>query len=468
MPILPDAVRRALHQHDLLPTDYPVIVGVSGGPDSLALLHVLHHLGRYSLRVATLDHGLRADDGAADAQFVAAFARGLGVPVTVGTAVPNDTSEAAARRARYDFFAEVAAGVGAQVVAVAHHADDQAETVLMRLLRGAGLDGLAGMGWKAPMPFHPHLKLVRPLLGVMRAQIEAYCAEHGLTPRHDATNDDPTYTRNRLRHETLPHLRRYNPNLSHMLVHLADSAAVDAEFLALQVQALLGPHITQTDAQWTIDRAAFQQQHMAVQRRAIRWAVSSLAPTVDLGYERITAAVAVAARGEVGAIAELSGGLRLRVDYDAVYIERANAHERPVLSLEPGTELHIQVPGKVSLPDDISIYFTLEQPEKPSARLALRQGATLHLRTRRPGDRFKPLGMAGHSQKLSDWMINRKIPQAHRDHIPLLFVNDVLAAVILGAEWPVSQVFAVNESTKEVVYCYWTTGKSSRNHDLST
>ncbi|HYO89770.1 MAG TPA: tRNA lysidine(34) synthetase TilS, partial [Candidatus Limnocylindrales bacterium] len=209
-----NAVWTAGERHALFPRGTTLVLGVSGGADSLALLHALAALRRrlgLTLIAATLDHGLRGRDGAADAAHVDALAEAWHVPVVVGTADVAALAvqqragiEEAARNARYAFLAEVARSHGAGRIAVGHHADDQAETVLMHLLRGAGLDGLGGMRPLAPVPGAPDLMLVRPLLGVTRAQIAAYCARHDIAARDDATNADTALTRGWLRHELLP------------------------------------------------------------------------------------------------------------------------------------------------------------------------------------------------------------------------------------------------------------------------
>ncbi|MBZ0278007.1 MAG: tRNA lysidine(34) synthetase TilS, partial [Anaerolineae bacterium] len=230
---------QTIQKHNLIPPHTMIVVAVSGGADSLALLHLLRDIRkrlRCDLHVATLDHGLRGEAGAADARFVAETAASWGLPVTVGqVSVPALMSqtgqglEAAARRARYAFLAQTAQTTGAAVIASAHHADDQAETILLHLLRGAGLNGLRGMAYRAPVPGYPHLTLIRPLLNVTRTEIDSYCREHGLVPREDASNQDVAMLRNRIRAEVLPRLRTINPQIAQALISLADNAAVDQD-----------------------------------------------------------------------------------------------------------------------------------------------------------------------------------------------------------------------------------------------
>jgi tRNA(Ile)-lysidine synthase len=205
-------VRRYARRYGLLAAGETVVVGVSGGPDSLALLHLLRRLSAelgLSLRVAHLNHGLRGAMADEDASFVASLAASWGLPCTVGQMDVRSTAagrslEEAARQARYRFLAEVA-GAAAGTIAVGHNADDQAETVLMHFLRGTGVAGLRGMlprtalaDYRLGIPAKGQLWLVRPLLGVPRRDIEVYCAKNELEPRFDRSNEDLTFFRNRL------------------------------------------------------------------------------------------------------------------------------------------------------------------------------------------------------------------------------------------------------------------------------
>jgi len=247
-----DQVRRAIARHDLIDRGSTVVVGVSGGADSVGLLHALIALApEYDLRlhVAHLDHQLRGAAARADADFVRELARRWNLPHTIESRDVRTFArdqhlslEEAARQVRYTFLIEAALAQGSQTIAVAHHADDQAESVLMHFLRGSGLAGLRGMRPKtrlADFGFQTvdvkrrsaDLQLIRPLLDVPRAAIEAYCAQHNLSFRIDATNADTTYFRNRLRHELLPLLATYNPAIKAILRRTAEVVQGDYELL---------------------------------------------------------------------------------------------------------------------------------------------------------------------------------------------------------------------------------------------
>lgn len=471
-----EAILHIVRSHALIPAESLVIVGVSGGADSLALLHVLHQLSpylRYRLHAATFNHGLRGEAGAEDVRFVRHTAEAWGIPVTDGAADVRELArrekmsiEAAARRARYDFLADVARQTGAARVAVGHHAGDQAETVLLHLLRGAGIGGLAGMAFQSLLPGHPDLHLIRPLLNITRAEIEAYCRANNLHPRQDITNADVTYLRNRLRHETLPHLQTLNPQITRVLAQLADIAAVENDYAEGQLKPILDGATRDSGERVSLDRDTFMRLHPALARRFVAWAAGQVAGSKqDIEYKHIVAAVAVARRGRLGAAAELPGGLRLRVDYKTIIIERAAAPlpETNIPLLDDGAEIPVSIPGMTPVSSQWALIVSLESPNTapplPEAEgsglravLTIPEGSTVTLRTRRDGDRFAPPGLNGHTQKVSRWMVNRKVPLHLRDRLPLLTVNGIIAAIIFDENWFIGETFAAREGHSHSIY----------------
>ena len=451
----------AIRERRLIPPATVLIVAVSGGADSLALLHLLTSLQarlKVRLHAATLDHGLRGQAGADDARYVADLCEQWGIPCTVGAAnVPELMKaerlgvEAAARRARYGFLASVAREQGAERVAVAHHLGDQAETVLMHLLRGAGVTGLKGMAYAAPMPYHPTLTLVRPLLNVTRREIEAYLDEHGLTARHDATNDGRDTTRNRIRHDVLPVLRAINPRIDRVLAQLAETASVEDDFIEAELQRILTDVIFAPD-HVKIPKRLFASLHLALQRRLIRRAVAHVDAASEPDYTHVTRAVDIATRGHVGATALLPRGLHLRVDYDALIVKRREVEiQSPVLKIAPDVEIAVTVPGTTHI-NDWLLHAALTPSGQDAARLSVPADAQLTLRARRPGDRFAPLGMAGRTRKIGAWMIDNKVPRGVRDSVPLLLVDDVVAAILWGDQWALAERFAVTNHSDRTVY----------------
>jgi tRNA(Ile)-lysidine synthase len=481
-------VERTITRYALITPGEMVVVGVSGGPDSLVLLHVLHTLGHWRLHVATLDHGMRGAAGAADAEFVRQTAAAWGLPVTVGRAdvpavarVSRLNPEEAARQVRYAFLLRAARHVGAARIAVGHNQDDQAETVLMHLIRGSGLDGLRGMlpavslrdfalpdaaavvddlrGSPAAPESWP--ALVRPLIDVSRAEIESYAADHDLEPCHDATNEDLTYFRNLLRHDVMPLLARLNPNIRETLARTADVLRADAALIrrvgeATQQRVI---RVSRPDAV-ILDRETWETLSSAEKRYVIRAVVARLRPDLrNIGFEHVENAVTIADAGQTGAAATLPGGLVLRVSYDTFMIAGVDAPpdiDAPALAGAAGEPVFR--PGE-RVTRRFGAWTFESGPLEPggdldpihadplAAALAVPMGARLTLRTRRPGDRFLPRGAGGRSQKLSDTLINMRVPSVWRDRVPLLVVDDRLAWFVApaadGVRGRVAEPFAV-------------------------
>lgn len=290
--MLIDRFRTAALETCRLDPSLPLVAGISGGPDSLCLLDCLQQEG-FQPVVAHFDHCLRPESGR-DAEEVAQMARRRGLTFEGGRldvkafSVEQHLSiEEAARTARYRFLFAAARAIGAQAVVVGHTADDQVETVLMHLLRGAGLAGLKGMtalslheGWDASIP------LARPLLGVWRAEIEAYCHERGLTPLQDASNQDTTYYRNRLRHELIPYLESYNPQVKDSLWRTADLLAGDSEVLERVVAQAWQDTLAHSGADTcALRRDKLLALPLGLQRGLLRRAIETMRPDLrDIGY----------------------------------------------------------------------------------------------------------------------------------------------------------------------------------------
>lgn len=463
--MLSENVRQIIQKFHLIPHDERLIVGISGGADSLALLHLLHGLSfrmNFHIHAATLDHQLRGAESAADARFVIEWCAAHGIPITAGAADVRALAtreklsiEMAARRARYDFLAAVARQHGAKRIAVGHHADDQAETVLLHLLRGSGGRGLAGMALQALAPGHPDLLLIRPLLNTTRAEIETYCREHGLTAREDDSNADTRYLRNHVRHIVLPSLEQINARARQVLAQTAEIAAVEEDYWANEVERAAAQISQRSAGRVVIDRAAFRDLHPALARRLLVAAARALVPAAELDYAHITAAVELGRHGGQGAIALLRGGLRLRVDYARLHVETVDAPDAPFNGplLDPGTSHLIPIPGTAILGTwELQASLTPFPEAENMLRLAAPPDARFTLRTRRTGDRFAPLGMGGHTQSVSRWMSNRKIPRAVRDRLPLLCVDDRVAAISIGEQWSLSEDYALSDFSPGFVY----------------
>jgi tRNA(Ile)-lysidine synthetase-like protein len=449
-----------------------VVVGVSGGPDSLTLLHVLRALQdelQIALHVATFDHQLRGEESADDSRFVCEIARSWSIQASAGAAnvaaLAREWSmgiEAAARRARYTFLAEVAQQVGARQIALGHNQADQAETVLMHVIRGAGLTGLRGMLPKTRLTgAHPDLVIVRPLLETPRADIEAYIRELGIQPRLDRTNADRSYIRNRLRHDIMPLLEAINPQVRAALARTGQLARDDLEAL----QRCLPP-MQQRGAGISIGRAEFLELPAGQQRLWIRLAAQQFAPALELGFEQTLAAVSLIGRRAHDASMRLQGQVWLRIMNNTVTVFDRVDYPAQCPWIEPHSSLVISGDGLYRLPGSGWQLEVRRLPDGPmpatndvgplSVLLAIQDGEPIELRTRRKGDRFKPHGAGGHSQKLSDTFVNMKVQAQWRDRVPLLLVDNQIAWFVAplteGPRSRISQSVAVTEGDQRPIW----------------
>lgn len=480
-------VHRFIARENLIERGDVVVVGVSGGPDSLCLLHLLDEhreaLG-IDLHVAHLNHQLRGVDADADAEFVARYAAQLGLPCTVEARDVGAEArrfkwavEEAARRVRYHFLSEVARRVSASTgrparIAVAHNADDQSETVLMHWLRGAGLAGLRGMLPATPMSelrlIAPpddggDLWLIRPLLCAPRVEIEAYCREHGLSPRFDRSNLDTTLYRNKLRHELLPLLEaEFKPNFGRILRRSAEVVRQDYDLLCTLRERAWGEVVLSAGEQSVVfDKSAWQALHPALQRSMLRHAMQCLRRTLrDVHFEHVEAAVEVAREGRVGTQAALPDGVRLTVgyrrlfvadtafvpapDWPALTVEQAALAAPGVTSLPGGARVQVELIGRDALPPDWD-----RNPERWTAYLDAGVATLpLSLRRRRDGDRFCPLGMAGRSKLVSEFLINEQTLAWWRDRVPLLVRGDDTILWVCG--WRIDERARITPATSRV------------------
>ncbi len=435
-----------------------LLVGVSGGPDSVCLLHILHQLRealRVSLHVAHLDHRLRGADSAADAVYVSRLAQRLGIAATVEQSDVKAyrkerrlSLEQAAREVRYDFFCEVAESVGAKRIALGHTQDDQVETILMHLVRGTGLAGLRGMqpisAWQKR--HGGALLVVRPLLEVARAQTEEYCRAHNLEPRSDFSNFSPSFLRNRLRHELIPLLRSYNKNISAALLRTARAAADDLSFLEAQVSQVWQQVVTEQPNGLLLNTEALLSLHPSLRRHLLRRALAvllgDLADIESIHIEKMMEALSKPA----GKRLSLPRGLLFHVGYNTCLVTKGAYDICPFPALEG--EHKLQVPGDTMIPGwrvRANIVSLGEKAEGFRACLDLDEAGTdLVVRSRRAGDRFQPLGMT-EPKRLQDFMVDAKIPRSWRDRVPLVCSPQGILWVV---GWRIAERVRVKDSTR--------------------
>lgn len=401
-----------------------IVVAFSGGPDSSALLGALARWRRgrrLTLTAAHLDHGL--DPGsAARAHAAAGIAAALGVPfATARQAVPGlrrggESLEAAARRLRYRFLEEVRRQQGARYVATAHHRDDQAETVVVRLLQGTGLGGLAAIAPRRGT-------LIRPLLSVGREELAAWIERHGIEPVDDPTNGDLRRPRNLVRRHVLPTLEKAPAQTATGLAGLATAAAAARSAIDRRLATVLAPRVT--GGSIAIERRRLELLPEPLLQPALallhRLAGAEHPPTTG---GRSELARQLDRGGTVGC--HTGGGWLLASSDDRILLRRSTP------SVTAPFAYTLDVPGEVELPAGIGALRLSRQPVeswmfRPSSwraglSLALDAGDRITVRSRRPGDRIRPLGCS-YDRRLKNVLIDRKVPRRERDRLPLLCVG---------------------------------------------
>ncbi len=455
--MLETIVTTYIDKHQLLPPNGEVIVAVSGGADSLCLLHLLNQLcgpgklySEMRLHVAHLNHKLRGEASDHDAAAVASIVESWGLPCTSGEVdvaelarTERRSLEDAARSARYRFLREVAQG---KPIAVAHHADDQVETLLLHFLRGSGLPGMVGM-----LPRQQDI--IRPLLEVRHAQTVAYCQEHEIEPLEDLSNTDPRFLRNRIRHELVPLLESLNPGFDSTLLRNASVIQVDVEWLEAQIDACWSTVVSSEHEDIiTLRLEALSSLPLSLQRHLLRRVTAHLSggqsPLEIRHYILIEQLLGYHDRQE--RMLDLPHALRMVSSFHEVTFEclRSTTSTRDIAMLEPQNETAIllPIPGRIKVQGTPWIATAEPAPVKLMAevRAALRledwsevwrllpttqqvvyvdadvAGSFLEVRTRKKGDRMRPLGMQ-HEKKMQDIFVDQHVARADRGTTPIFY-----------------------------------------------
>lgn len=462
---LQQKVAEFIKKHRLILPEERLVVAVSGGPDSVCLLHILLQLQKklaVKLYVAHLNHKLRGPESDADAAYVADLARKFSVPAIIETVdvaayhkkKRGGSLEESARELRYAFLARAAKSVGASKVAVGHTRDDNVETVVLHLLRGTGTGGLRGLVPSSTLQLDkdtPPITIIRPLLELSRNETAAYCQEHKLSPRTDSSNFSLQPLRNRVRMELLPLLRTYNPNVDNALLRLAAIAADDTNFLEAQVNALWNGLAEEKNGIIYLDTARLVSLPPALQRQIFRKAVERLKGNLkDIEADHIEAMVYFLKK-PAGKRLNLPQGLSLFSEYGHLVLTSSSNPPCPFPPLEDIFPLHI--PGETTLPGWHVTAAILNSPRAENDDFAAdldfdKCGTKLVARSRRPGDRFQPLGMA-EPKKLQDFMVDCKIPRAWRDRVPLVCSPTEILWVV---GWRISDIAKVTIDTRQVLH----------------
>ena len=424
LPLFEDTLR----SRSLLQPGQKVLVAFSGGADSTALLHLFSRLREsWSLEIAAahLNHALRGEQSNADESHCRQVCSAWHIPffsrkveVEQEARQRRLSIEVAAREVRYAFLEETADAIEAHVIALGHTRDDQVETVLLNLTRGAGTAGLAGM------PIHRG-RFIRPLLPISRVQVRAYCALHALSFVEDASNMDARYSRNRIRHHVLPELRLINPRADEAIERLAQVMRDEEEWWRTYLQSL-EPQFTlcRTQDEWQLSLEWLARQPEAIQRRVIRYAVQNLSPEGrEAEFEQVEKLREAIRTGRRAGVTVHGGRLHASVGQRALRVWVK--HESAPLAYE----IVVQVPGETAVPE-AGVTLFAEYSPLPDAHSwrqdnwevwcdASRISGQLRVRNWRRGDRVQPLGLSGH-RKLSDIFIDRKVPLSVRQRIPVV------------------------------------------------
>lgn len=430
-------VQETIRQHGLVEPGGRVLVAVSGGPDSVALLHILLDLRPrwgWEIAAAHLHHGLRGADADGDLAFTAQMVAGLGIPLFQRVLPPGELKEAggslqeAARVARYAFLEQALEEWQGGRIAVGHQADDQAETVVSALLRGAGTRGLRGMPYRRGA-------VVRPLLDITRREILQYLADRSIPFRQDPSNEEMSYKRNRIRHELIPCMSRFNRGVTGLLRQTARICMDEDDFLQAQTDKVWKDMISLRQGVVDIPAQRYREEHRAIRRRILIKAYEMVKGEArGLAFRHVEAMDRLALEDGEERWLHLPGGVRLVVGGGRIVLGPSDA-------MRPRTLYHrVVFPGETRVPEaglrirwdvvngatgwagpvrGVSVHMDLE---------ALRGG--LVLRGPRPGDRLRPLGLCG-TKKVQDILVDRKVPRRLRWRVPLL-VDDVGVVWVVG------------------------------------
>jgi len=448
-------VQRTIEKYQMLVPNSKVIVGVSGGPDSTTLLHLLYRIkSQYNLQlcVAHLNHRLRGKEAQEEAKWVKELASGLDIPVILNSfdvallAKRKGLSlEEAARLARYDFLEQAANQIGASKIALGHTASDQIETFLMRLMWGSGLEGLSGI---PPV----RGRIIRPLIEIFREEIEEYCKDNNLRPRRDSSNEETSFLRNKIRLHLIPYLsERYNPQLRKGLFQTIEILREENEYFQGESERIFKSlHKEKRDEQIILDIEELTHLPLALKRRIIREAIRRIKGDLRrVKFNHVDSVLELTERKGSKQL-DLPGNLIIKKQGKHLIFGKKEEKKEvffPCALVVPGrTRL-----SRLGLDVETEVVFKLPPffpKNKDEAYLDFdKLKEPLLIRRRKKGDKFQPLGMKGR-KKIKDFFIDLKVPREERDRIPLLTSEDRIVWVV---GYRIDECFKITKDTKKIL-----------------
>ena len=450
-----DEVKATIKRYNMLNKGDGVLVGVSGGPDSLTLLYIIKDLEKeYNLRIyaAHINHCLRDNESDLDEEFVKFNCENLGVPLFCKRVDVDGISkskkislEEAGRFARYEFFEEISKKINAQKIAVAHNANDNAETILMRITRGCGLDGLCGI-----KPVRDNI--IRPLIEIKREDIESYCKDNNLNPRIDLSNLDKTYTRNKIRLELIPYLEKeFNEKIINIINRMSNLVCLDAEYINLELQKIMKEIIIKQNEEYIIvNLDKINKQSEFIIPKILRLLILELQGNlVEIEQINVLELMKFIKYAKTGSKHDLPKGLKVKKSYNELTIYKNNniieARKYSYSINIPGNTLIEEVKTSIdacftdSLDVKVDKYTQFFDYDKIKD--------SLFVRTRMDGDVFSPSGMRG-TKKVKDYFIDKKIPKEDREQIPIIATKNEVVWII-GER--ISEKYKVDNTTKKIL-----------------
>jgi tRNA(Ile)-lysidine synthase len=461
-------VREYILQNQLILPRKKVVVAVSGGPDSVCLLHILLQLREdlnINLHIAHLNHQLRGEESEADARYVLELAARLDLPASIekrdipGYQAEHRLSlEEAAREVRYGFLAGIAESVGADLVAVGHTQNDQVETILLHIIRGTGTRGLRGLQASQTLKFNSSkLQVIRPLLEIKREETEEYCRSLQIQPRLDSSNLSLSLLRNRVRRELLPLLKNYNQGISDALLRISSIARDDLAFLEAESLQTWKKVVRKQGNTLVFDKKGFNALSIALQRQLLRMAIDSLLGTLKDIETRHIEEILEALPKPAGRQISLPEGLVFSLEYNR-YLLSLNPQELNPFPVLAG-DYELKLPGVTDIAG-WTIKTSIQSTEKISAGFNQEKtdnffasfdkdsiGNNIVLRSRRRGDNFQPLGMT-RFKKVGEFMLDARIPRSWRDSIPIICTPE---KIIWIAGYRIDERVKVTPETKQIL-----------------